>query len=57
VDIKLHSPGASGKNWIDKDFANQKKGDEITDFMCNSSNTLYKVYARAAGGAGAWPRP
>lgn len=57
VDVKLWSPGASGKNWIDKDFANRKKGDVITDYMCNSSNALYKVYAHAAGGSEAWPRP
>jgi hypothetical protein len=57
VDIKLYSPGVFGKNWIDKDFPNQKKGDEITDFMCGDANATYKVYARAAGSSEAWPRP
>jgi hypothetical protein len=57
VDIKLYSPGSFGKNWIDKDFPNQKKGDEITDFMCGNSNAAYKVYTRAAGSSDAWSRP
>ena len=57
MDIKLYSAGTFGKNWIDKDFANQKKGDDITDYMCGNSNAAYKVYARVAGSSEAWPRP
>ena len=44
------------KQWLPKDFANQKRGDEITNYRCGNP-TDYKVYARAAGSSEAWPKP
>jgi hypothetical protein len=56
IDIKLYLPGSFGTTWIDKDFSNQKKGDEITDYMCGNSYAVYRVYAHAAGRSYVWPR-
>lgn len=55
VDVRLYVQ-TGYKKWLTRDFTNQKQGDEITDFMC-VPKTNYKVYTRAAGTGGEWPKP
>ena len=55
VDVRLYVQ-VGYKRWLNKDFANQKRGDEITDYMCDRKPTS-KVYARAAGTSEEWPKP
>ena len=44
------------KQWMDKDFPNQKRGDEISSFRCDQKPN-YKIYTHAAGSSEAWPNP
>jgi hypothetical protein len=44
------------KQWLPKDFPNQKIGDGITDYRCGPP-TNYKVYAHAVGSSEVWPKP
>lgn len=45
-----------GSLWSPAEFMNQKKGDEITTFMC-SSVAKFKFYSRAAGSSEKFPKP
>src|SRR6266851_4052746 len=47
VDVRLYVH-TGWKQWLPKDFPNQKRGDEITDYRCGP-RTDYKVYAHAPG--------
>ena len=55
IDVRLYVQ--TGHNqWLDKNFANQKRGDEITDYRCDPKPN-FKVYAHTAGSNEAWPKP
>jgi hypothetical protein len=55
VDVRLYIQ-TGYKQWMDKDFPNQKRGDEITSFRCDPKPN-YKIYTHAAGSSEAWPKP
>jgi hypothetical protein len=55
VDVRLYVH-TGYKQWLPKDFVNQKQGDEITDYRCNQKPD-YEVYAHAIGSSEAWPKP
>ena len=55
VDVRLYVQ-TGWKQWLPKDFPNQKRGDEITDYRCGPA-TNYKVNAHAAGSSEGWPKP
>jgi hypothetical protein len=55
IDVRLYVQ-VGYKQWLNKDFGNQKAGDEISDYSCNRKPN-YKVYARAIGATGDWPKP
>ena len=55
VDVRLYVQ-VGYKKWLNRDFTNQKRGDEITDYMCDRKPN-YKVYAHAAGSSEEWPKP
>lgn len=45
-----------GNNWLPADFLNQKKGNEISTYMCNPVAN-FKFYSRAAGSSDKFPKP
>jgi hypothetical protein len=55
IDVRMYVQ-IGWHQWISKDFANQKKGDEISEFRCDQKPN-YKIYSHAAGSTEAWPRP
>lgn len=55
VDVRLYIH-VGYKRWINRDFASQKRGDEITDFIC-IEKANYEVFARSAGSSQDWPQP
>ena len=55
IDVRLYIQTGS-REWINKDFTNQKKGDEISNVRCNQKPN-YKIYSHAAGSTDAWPKP
>ena len=55
IDVRMYMQ-VSYHQWINKDFANQKKGDEISSFRCDQKPD-YKIYSHAAGSTEAWPKP
>ena len=55
IDVRMYMKVVGGR-WINNDFANQKKGDEITSFRCDTKPD-YKLYSHAAGSTEAWPKP
>jgi hypothetical protein len=55
IDVRLYIQ-TGWHQWIDRDFANQKRGDEITEFRCNQKPN-YKIYSHAVGSTEAWPKP
>lgn len=55
IDVRLYMQ-VGYHQWINKDFPNQKKGDEIASFRCDSKPD-YKIYSHAAGSSEAWPKP
>lgn len=55
VDVRLYIQ-TGYKRWMDKDFAIQKRGDEITSYRCDQKPN-YKIYTHAAGSNEAWPKP
>ena len=55
VDVRLYVH-TGWKQWLPKDFQNQKRGDDITDYRCGPPRD-YKVYAHAAGSSEPWPKP
>lgn len=46
IDVRMHMKIAGGY-WINKDFANQKKSDEISSYRCDTKPD-YKIYSHAA---------
>ena len=55
IDVRMYMKIAGG-HWINKDFANQKKSDEISSYRCDTKPD-YKIYSHAAGSTQAWPNP
>jgi hypothetical protein len=55
IDVRLYIQ-TGFHQWIDKDFPNQKRGDEITSYRCDQKPN-YKIYSHAAGSTDAWPKP
>jgi hypothetical protein len=55
IDVRLYIQ-TGYHQWNSQDFANQKKGDEISTFRCNQKPN-YKIYSHAAGSTDAWPKP
>ncbi len=55
VDVRLYVGMSFGK-WLPKDFLNKGSGAEISDYRC-APKAQYRVYTRAAGSAGEWPKP
>lgn len=55
VDVRWYTQ-TGYKQWVNKDFPNQKPGDEITNYRCDQKPN-YKIYARTAGSTEAWPKP
>lgn len=55
IDVRIYLQ-TGYRQWINKDFANQKKGDEITDYRCDQKPD-YKIYSHAAGSTDPWPKP
>ena len=55
IDVRMYMKIAGG-HWINKDFANQKKSDEISSYRCDTKPD-YKIYSHAAGSTEAWPNP
>jgi hypothetical protein len=55
VEVRLYIQ-TGYKRWMDKDFSNQKRGDEITSYRCDQKPN-YKIFSRAVGSSEAWPKP
>ena len=55
IDVRMYMKVVGGR-WMNKDFANQKKGDEISSYRCDTKPD-YKIYSHAVGSADAWPKP
>lgn len=55
IDVRMYLQ-VGYHQWINKDFAGQKKGDEISNFRCDSKPD-YKIFSHAAGSNEAWPKP
>ncbi len=55
IDVRLYVQ-AGFRQWVNRDFANQKKGDEISEYRCDQK-PVYKIYSHAAGSSEAWPKP
>ena len=55
IDVRMYMQ-VGYHQWMNKDFANQKKGDEIESFRCDQKPD-YKIYSHAAGSTEAWPKP
>ena len=55
IDVRLYVL-TGWHQWINKDFPNQKKGDEISEYRC-AQKPDYKIYSHAAGSTDAWPKP
>jgi hypothetical protein len=41
---------------MNKDFSNQKRGEEITNYRCDQKPN-YKIFSHAVGSSEAWPKP
>jgi hypothetical protein len=55
IDVRMYMRIAGG-GWVSQDFPNQKKGDEINSFRCDTKPN-YKIYSHAEGSTDAWPKP
>jgi hypothetical protein len=55
IDVRMYMQ-VGYHQWINKDLASQKKGDEIESFRCDQKPD-YKIYSHAAGSTDAWPKP
>ena len=55
IDVRMYIQ-TGYKQWMDKDFPNQKRGDEITSYRCDQKPN-YKIYSHAAESSEAWPKP
>lgn len=55
IDVRIYVQ-TGYRQWINKDFINQKKGDEITYYRCNQKPN-YKIYSHAVGSTDPWPQP
>jgi hypothetical protein len=55
IDVRMYML-VVGHRWVSSDFTNQKKGDEINSFRCDTKPN-YKIYSHAAGSTAAWPKP